>query len=349
MLPQYKRRWSKQICLKGGLSIPRQMNLLPIGCVLILLLMPAQAEDIMFFSDDHYKSLGRPALAASAANPALQPGRGVLHINLANLGELEELMPINQGGPAQDVLREIKEEMKGCHALAINAALIASGSIQVTSGPVKVDDIAPGEKAMLDYNVSVMKNASGWKSLILNISYRRQADVSVNDGEVYPLYEAARDNLSIDVFVSGEGETLRVLAPALRADLFGGYRLRAAISNDGSEDLHNCSARLLAAPPFSSQDEIDLGDLPAGSQTLADFALQMDGQAKDQDYRFGCQICCRERCTSLPLTVSLHPGLLQSWWLPAVAVLIPVGLTAIVLRKTDLLKRDKRRRRPRQN
>jgi hypothetical protein len=135
----------------------------------------------------------------------------------------------------------------------------------------------------------------------------------------------------------------------LSPDLFGGYSLRAAISNDGSEDLHNCSARLLAAPPFSSQDEIDLGNLPAGSQALADFALQIDGEAKDQDYQFGCQICCRERCPCLPLTVSLHPDLLQKRWLTAVAVLIPVGLTAIALRRTDLLKRDKRRRRPRQN
>ena len=125
--------------------------------------------------------------------------------------------------------------------------------------------------------------------------------------------------------------------------------LRAAISNDGSEDLHNCSARLLAASPFSSQDQIDLGDLPAGSQALTDFALQMDGDAKEQDYQFGCQICCRERCASLPLTVSMRPGLLHSWWLPALAALILTGLTAIVLRRTDLLKRDKRRRRPRQN
>ena len=241
----------EQICLKGGLSNPPKMNLLPIGCVL-LLLASAQAEDIMFFADDHYKSLGRPALAASSANPALLAGEGVLHINLANLGRLEELMPINQSGPAQDILLEMKEEMKGSHALAIDAALIGSGPILVTSGPERIDDIAPGEKAMLDYNVSVMKNASGWSKLALDVSYQRQADVSVNNGEVYPLYEAARDNLSVDVFVAGKGESLRILGSALSHNLFRGQRLRAAISNDGSEDLHNCSARLLAAPPFSA-------------------------------------------------------------------------------------------------
>jgi hypothetical protein len=335
----------EQICLKGGLSNPPKMNLLPLGCVL-LLLASAQAEDIMFFADDHYKSLGRPALAASSANPALLAGEGVLHINLANLGRLEELMLINQSGPAQDIRLEMKEEMKGSHALAIDVALIGSGPILVTSGPERIDDIAPGEKAMLDYNVSVMKNASGWSKLALDVSYQRQADVSVNNGEVYPLYEAARDNLSVDVFVAGKGESLSILGSALSHNLFRGQRLRAAISNDGPEDLHNCSARLLAAPPFSaSGPERALGDLPAGSLALADFDLKIDGDAKQQDYQMGCQICCQQRCTSLPLTISLRPGRLDGWMLPALAALGLAGLMALLLKRTYLLSRDKRRRR----
>src|SRR5512137_2558950 len=173
------------------------MKLLAIGC--ILLLASAQAEDMMFFADDHYKSMGRPVLAASAANPALLPGEGTLRINLANLGELEELMPINLSGPSQDILLEMKEEMNGSHALNINATLIGSGQILVASGPQKVDLLPAGEKALLEYNVSVMNNASGWTRLVLDISYQRQADVSVKTGEVYPLYEAIRDNITVDV------------------------------------------------------------------------------------------------------------------------------------------------------
>ena len=333
--------------LKGGEVNCQQMRLLSLCCVL-LLLSGAQAEDIMFFADDYYKSLGRPVLAASAANPSLLPGESILHINLANLGQLEELLPIDQNGPPRDILAEMKEEMKGGHALDISAALMGSGPIQVVSGPVMVDLIAPGERALLNYTVNVMENGSGWSRLTLDISYQQQADVSVKNGEIYPLYEAARDNLSLEVFLSGEGDMLRVLGSSLSSSLLSGEKLRAVISNDGPEDLYNCSARLLTAPPFSATGpEISLGDLPAGSLGLADFNLQIDGEAKRQDYQMGCQICCQERCSSLPMTVSLVPGLWEGKGLPALAILGLAGLGAIILKKTDLLRRDKRRRGPR--
>ncbi|HOU70433.1 MAG TPA: hypothetical protein PKY20_02490 [Methanothrix sp.] len=323
------------------------MSLLPLFCIL-LLLSSSQAEDIMFFADDYYKSLGRPALAASAVNPVLLPGEGTLQINLANLGRLEELIPIEQSGPARDIHLEMKEEMRGGHALAVNAALIGSGGIAVSSGPERIDDIAPGDNAILDYNVTVMKNASGWSRLALEISYQQQADVSVKSGEVFPLYEAAKDNLSLDVFVAGEGQPLSILGSPPSRNLFRGHSLKAVISNDGQDDLHNCSARLLAAPPFSAlgREEI-LGDLPAGSLALADFNLRIDGEAKQQDYQMSCRICCQERCSSLPLTVSWQPGLLQGKGLPSLAILGLVGLGAIALKRVDLLRRDKRRRGPR--
>lgn len=333
--------------LKGGEVNCQQMRLLSLCCVL-LLLSGAQAEDIMFFADDYYKSLGRPILATSVANPSLPPGESILYINLANLGRLEELLPIDQNGPPRDILAEMKEEMKGGHALDISAALMGSGPIQVVSGPVMVDLIAPGERALLNYTVNVMENGSGWSRLTLDISYQQQADVSVKNGEIYPLYEAARDNLSLEVFLSGEGDMLRVLGSSLSSSLLSGEKLRAVISNDGPEDLYNCSARLLTAPPFSATGpEISLGDLPAGSLGLADFNLQIDGEAKRQDYQMGCQICCQERCSSLPMTVSLVPGLWEGKGLPALAILGLAGLGAIILKKTDLLRRDKRRRGPR--
>ncbi|MDD1759268.1 MAG: hypothetical protein LUQ44_01545, partial [Methanothrix sp.] len=179
------------------------------------------------------------------------------------------------------------------------------------------------------------------------ISYQRQADVSVKNGEIYPLYEAARDNLSLEVFLSGEGETLQVLDSSLSSSLLPGQKLRAVISNNGPEDLHNCSALLLTAPPFhNTGPEIALGDLPAGSLALVDYSLQVDAGAKKQDYQMSCQICCRKKCASLPMTVSLVPGLLQGK-LPALAILGLAGLGAIVLKRFDLLRRDKRRRGPR--
>ena len=301
----------------------------------------------MFFADDYYKSLGRPALAASAVNPVLLPGEGVLQISLANLGRLEELMPIEQSGPAQDILLEMKEEMRGGHALAVDAALIGSGGIAVSSGPERIDDIAPGDNAILAYNVTVMKNASGWSRLDLELSYQQQADVSVKSGEVFPLYEAAKDNLSLDVLVAGDGQPLSILGSSLSRNLFRGRSLKAVISNNGPDDLHNCSALLLAAPPFSALGrEGALGDLPAGSLVLADLNLRIDGEARQQEYQMSCQICCQERCSSLPLTVSWRPGLLQGWALPALAIL---GLATIIMGRKYLLSRNKRRRPSRRN
>ena len=111
------------------------MKLLHVISILLLLAGTGQAEDLIFFADDHYKSLGRPELTASVANPALVPGDSILRINLANVGELEELMPINESGSNEDILLEMKAEMQSSDALNINAALAGAGPIKVTTGP----------------------------------------------------------------------------------------------------------------------------------------------------------------------------------------------------------------------
>lgn len=333
--------------LKGIKPNPLKMNLLAAFFILLLVATQSQAEEIMFFADDHYKSLGSPILAASAANPALQPGDCILKINLANLGELEELIPINQSGSREDIIREMKEEMKGPDAKEINAALSGSGPIIVTSGRRRIGNLPAGEKELIDFNVSVMKNSSGWHELILDLSYLRQADVSVKNGEVFPLDEAERQNITIDVFVSGDGEPLKVFEA--RSSLYPGARdvLKAAIGNVGQEKLHNCSARLLAAPPFHVETmQAALGDLSPGSIVVADFLMSVDGSAKPQDYQMDCEICCRERCSSIPLTLSLRqPALLERWALPAVAGLVLAGLAAVLIRRSGPFWPGRRRRR----
>ncbi len=326
------------------------MRLLVALCILLLVSFSSQAEEIMFFADDHYKSLGRPHLVASASNPALQPGEGLLRIDIANLGELEELMPINQSGRSEDIILEMKEEMRGANAKEINAALFRSGPIIVTTGPQSIKNLSAGEKESMDFNVSVMKNSSGWHELILDLTYLRQADVSVRSGVAYPLDEAERQNITIDVFVSGNGEPLRVLAARSRLYPGDGDVLKAAIGNDGESELHNCSARLLAAPPFQVETEqAALGDLSPGSIVVADFLIGVDGNARRQDYQMDCEVCCREKCASIPLTVSLQqPGALRRWSLPAIAFLILAGIAAILLRRGgpgDLLRLIRRRRR----
>ena len=118
-----------------------EMKLLHIISILLLLAGTGQAEDLIFFADDHYKSLGRPQLKASVANPVLVPGDCILRINLANVGELEELMPINESGSNEDISLEMKAEMQSIDALNINAALAGAGPIKVTTGPQHIKRI----------------------------------------------------------------------------------------------------------------------------------------------------------------------------------------------------------------
>ena len=125
------------------------MKILLIISILLLIAGIGQSDDLLFFADDHYKSLGQPSLVATVANPALQPGECVLEIDLANAGELQELILINQSGSEEDILQEMNEELKSCDAGNINVVLRGSGTVVVTSGPQHLDNLPAGEKASL--------------------------------------------------------------------------------------------------------------------------------------------------------------------------------------------------------
>ncbi len=86
------------------------MKLIRAICILLLLVSAVQAEDLIFFADDHYKAVGLPLLNASIANPVLCLGDSILTITLANDGRLEELMPISGNGSKEDISREMAEE-----------------------------------------------------------------------------------------------------------------------------------------------------------------------------------------------------------------------------------------------
>jgi hypothetical protein len=147
------------------------MKLLHIISILLLLAGTGQAEDLIFFADDHYKSLGQPELTASVANPALVPGDSALRINLANVGELNELMPINESGSNEDILLEMNAEMQSSDALQINAVLGGAGPIKVAAGPQnsnqQIEILPAGGAAMLQFNITAQENASGWYALPL--------------------------------------------------------------------------------------------------------------------------------------------------------------------------------------
>jgi hypothetical protein len=328
------------------------MKLLHIISILLLLAGTGQAEDIIFFADDHYKSLGQPQLTASVANPALVPGDSILRINLANVGELEELIPINESGSNEDILLEMKAEMQSSDALNINADLTGEGPIKVTSGPQHIKqhikNLPAGAAAMLQFNITAQKNASGWYELPLSVDYERQVDVSVSSGEVFPLYEAERQNITVRVFVAGNNEPLRISGINSELHAGGSGNLRAAISNDGAIKLYNCSARLLAAPPFYTEGpDTVLGDLAPGSEAIAGFTVRVDGNAGLQDYQLGCEISCQEKSIIVPLPISLSRTQgLGYWALPILGGLTIAGLAAFLIwKRGDLLFRRKRRRR----
>ncbi|MEI6105151.1 MAG: hypothetical protein WCP70_14530 [Methanothrix sp.] len=329
------------------------MKLLHVISILLILAGTVQAEDLIFFADDHYKSLGRPELAAGVANPALVPGDSILRINLANVGELKELMPINESGSNEDILLEMRAEMQSSDALNIDAALAGTdlweaGPIKVTTGPQHIKILPAGGAAMLQFNITAQKNASGWYRLPLSVDYERQVDVSVKSSEVFPLYEAERQNLTCMVFVARNNDTLHI--SGINSELYAGGSeiLRMAISNDGATMLHNCSARLLAAPPFYTEDpDTMLGDLAPGSLAVISFTVGVDGNAGLQDYQLGCEIDCQEKSIIVPLQITLsRAGVLGNYAGPVLGGLAIIGLAAFLIwKRGDQLFRRKRRRR----
>ena len=328
------------------------MKILLIISILLLISGIGQSDDLLFFADDHYKSLGQPSLVATVVNPALQPGECVLEIDLANIGELEELMLINQSGSEEDILQEMNEELKSCDAGNINVVLRGSGTVVVTSGPQHLDNLPAGEKASLYFGVRSDEFASGWHELVLDVAYERQADVSAKNKEVFPLYEAERQNLTVRVFVEGKGEPLKISGCSGKLHPGAIESLTLAVINDGATAFHNCSARLLTAPPFYAKGSwVTLGDLSPGSVFVADFTVQVDRNAAVQDYQLGCEIVCKEKSTVIPLVVALSPAsILDSWALLTLACLMILSLAGYVavriFKRGNLVGREKRRRRP---
>jgi hypothetical protein len=323
-------------------------HLITVICILLLSAGTGQSEDLIFFADDQYKSLGRPELAASAANPVLASGSDcTLQINLANFGKPEELIPINKSSSSQDLSREVKEEMQSSNALNINAVLADAGPIAVKTGAQHISLLRAGDCARLQFDISAKESANGWYALPFSVDYERQADVSVRGGEVVSLYEAERQNMTAQIFVAGDKELLDI--SAIKSALYTGGKenLWAAISNNRDTTLHNCSARLLAAPPFHSEGpDAFLGDIAPASAAIACFLVRVDGDAGLGNYQLGCEINCEEKSIILPLPfyLSRSRGLLGSWGLPALGGLFIAGLAVFLLRKKgDLIIPRKRR------
>jgi hypothetical protein len=332
-----------------GIVKPRDIVKLVVLVCLLALVSAAQAEDLMFFADDHYKALGGPKIEASAVNPLSLSGKPVLRILLANDGRVEELVPINSNGSKEDIAAEREEEMKCADALNLKADLEGSGPVNVTSGPKSIEFLPSGSQAELSFNLTLGNEANGWYELPLLLGYEHQVDVSVNGGDVSPLYQPDNSTVIVRVFVQGEDGSLRV--SGTRSDLTpgGSGMIMAVIENDGTEILKNCTARLICVPPFHSEKEgCALGDLVPGSPTIASFSASVDGNASQEDYQLGCELSSDDEKVLLSVPVALSkpvwPFGLSSWQTAMMVSLILMALAAtILLIRRPRLSRKKRR------
>jgi len=314
------------------------MRLIGIICILLLLCSACPAEDLIFFADDHYKAVGLPLLNASVMTPYLEPGDSALRIALANSGRLEELMPISGNGSGQDISLERQEEMHSVDALNVSASLAGTGPLTVTSGRMQIESLPCGAVAMRQFNLSIKNGANGWYELPLRLDYERQVDVSVSNGEVSPLYLPENLSTSIRVFVKGSSGPLKVLGT--KSELLPGKSgtIMVVIKNDGQEVLRNCTARLMAAPPFHAEgdESSSLGDLLPGALAVASFPVRVDGNASLQDYQLGCEVSSQEGQTVLAMPLALTEAD-NSFW--TVAALISALLIIAVLAAFWLLGR----------
>ncbi len=321
------------------------MRLIGIICILLLICSACPAEDLIFFADDHYKAVGFPQLNASVVNPYLEPGNSVLQIALANNGRLDELMPIN-GGAEEDATLERQAEMHSVDAQNVKASLVGTGPLTVTSGECQVASLPSGAVAMLRFNLSVGGGDSGWYELLLRLDYERQADVSVSNGEVSPLYLPENLSTRIMVFVKGFSGPLRIMGTESEISPGKSGTIMAVVKNDGQESLSNCTARLIATPPFhaeGSQSSL-LGDLSPGALAVASFPVRVDGNASQQDYQLGCIVSSDAGQTTLaiPLTLTEADNSLWTAVAPILILLIIASLAAFWLLGRRRLGRRKR-------
>jgi len=335
--------------LSGIVKPSAFVKLFALVCLLALLSSAAEAEDFMFFADDHYKAIGGPEIEASAVNPVSLSGNTVLRILLVNNGRVDELVPINSNGSKEDMAAEREEEMKCADALNIQATLEGSGPVNATSGPESIESLPSGSQAELSFNLTLGSDASGWYELPIHLGYEHQVDVSVNGGDVSPLYQPDNSTVLVRVFVQEEEGALRI--SGTRSDLTPGESgaIMAVIENDGTEILKNCTARLICVPPFHiGKEGCDLGDLAPGSPVIASFPASVDGNASQEDYQLGCEVSFDDEKVLLSVPVALSnpawPFGLSSWQMAMMVSLIIVALAVTILfvRRPRLSRRKRR-------
>ena len=317
-------------------------------CFLLLLAYAAAgAEELIFFADDNFKAIGAPKLAASIANPVLEPGQEeVVTIALANIGRLEELILVGNGSK-DDASKEMREEMRSVDAVNVEARLLGNEFVKVSSGNQSNPFLPSGSVVLIEFNVSVGAIAEGWQDLDLELKYEYQSDVSVYNGEVSPLYQSNNLTLPIRILVQRAGVPLKVVS--VKSELNPGYQgtLWVAIKNIGSGVMRNSTARLITMHPFVSESEsMSLGDLNPKRLFLVEFPISVERDANPGEYQLSCQVEYQNGTILLPIPLILkqvsHP--ITRYWLLLIALMIALVVVA-AFAKAVIVPRKRRQRR----
>lgn len=304
-------------------------------CVLATLVATGCAEELMFFADDHYKAAGEPEIKASAVNPVLEPGtNSTLRITLENVGLIQELIPSGAGN-ADEISAEAKEEQHSVDADNITARLYGSGPVVVTSGPRNLASLPTGGVAQLDFNVTTGTAADGWYSLLLETEYEHQIDVKVSNGSSSSLYRPSNSSQKISILVQVPDRSLKV--EGVVSDLYPGANgtIYAVIKNNGLDIARNCTARLMAVPPFmSSSLRYSVGDIRPGQAVVAHLSAAVDGSAAVREYRLACEIVHDSQTVmvSLPVLLKKSPESSPGSYVIVVLFLALVGGIALLMR-----------------
>jgi hypothetical protein len=305
-------------------------------CVLATIVATVCAEELMFFADDHYKAAGEPELRATAVNPVLEPGASsTLRITLENVGLVQELIP-NKPGDAAEIAAEAKEELHSIDADNITVRLSGSGPVVVTSGPYSMASLPTGDVAQLDFNVTTGEGADGWYSLLLDTEYEHQMDVKVSNGTISSLYRPSNSSQKISILVQVPDRSLKV--EGVVSDLYPGANgtILTVIKNNGLDVARNCTARLMAVPPFrSSSERYSLDDLQPGHAVVARLTATVDGNVAIREYRLACEIVHDNQTVmvSLPILLKKSPESFPGSLVIAIPFLALVGGIALLWRE----------------
>ena len=193
-----------------------------------------------------------------------------------------------------------------------------------------------GSVVQLDFNVTTGKGADGWYSLLIETEYEHQMDVKVSNGSSSSLYRPSNSSQKISILVQGPDRSLKV--EGVVSDLYPGANgtILAVIKNNGLDVARNCTARLMAVPPFrSSSERYGLGDLLPGQAVVARLAAAVDGNAAIREYRLACEIVHdnQTNMVSLPVMLKKSPDSFLGSLVIAVPFLALVGGIALLWRE----------------